>query len=116
MAGTIVRYDGGAVAPYNQQALALQPPAAAVIGARQAPIARKRPIEQEAQDGRLLGVVPSTGTTTSLPQCDVTRLLQALMLPTPQGAKRRPADAPTGDYRGAAKRPHQSPANPEQSC
>jgi hypothetical protein len=29
LAGTIVRCDGGAVTPYNRQALALQPPPAA---------------------------------------------------------------------------------------
>jgi len=109
MAGTSARYDGGAGAPHDQQALALQPPPAAANGARQAPIARKRPIELEAQNGRLLGVVPRTGTTTALPQRDVTRLLQALMLPALPSAKRRPADAPTGDDPGAAERPHQSP-------
>jgi len=109
MACTSARYDGGAGAPHDQQALALQPPPAAANGARQAPIARKRPIELEAQNGRLLGVVPRTDTTTALPQRDVTRLLQAFMLPALPSAKRRPADAPTGDDPGAAERPHQSP-------
>ena len=81
LAGTIVRYDGGAVTPYNRQARAPPPPASAT-GARHAPITRKRPIELEAQDGRLLEAVPRTsGTTTSMPLRDVTRLLQAFMWP-----------------------------------
>jgi hypothetical protein len=54
LAGTIVRCDGGAVTPYNRQARVTPPPAAAT-GAQHAPIIRKRPIERDAQDGRLLG-------------------------------------------------------------
>ena len=61
MSGTIVRYDGGAVAPYNQQARALPPQAAAAV----APITRKRPCAPAAADGRLLRVVPRTAGTAN---------------------------------------------------
>jgi hypothetical protein len=83
---------GGAVTPYNRQARAPPPPAAAT-GARHAPITRKRPIERAAQDGRLLGAVPRTsGTTrTSMPQRDVTRLrCRRLCGPRYRAADRRP--------------------------
>ena len=111
LAGTIVRCDGGAVTPYNRQALALQPPPAAATGARHAPISRKRPVERQAQDGRSLGAVPRTsGTTTSMPLRDVTRLLQAFMWPELPSAKRRTADEPTGAEGGAAKQARQAPS------
>ena len=102
MSGTIVRYDGGAVAPHNRQAHARSPPPAAATDARQAPITRKRPNERDAHSGRLLGVVPRvTGTNTATPQRNVTRLLHAFMWPALPGSKKRLVDEPADADRGA---------------
>ena len=109
MSGTIVRYDGGADAPYNRQARTLPPPAAAAV----APITRKRPSAQAAPDGRLLRVVPRTaGTANGMHPRDRSRLLQAFMWPVIPGAKRRPNEGSPSGERSADKRTRPSPSPP----
>ena len=104
-----MRYDGGAVAPYNRQARTLPPPAAATV----APITRKRPSAQAAPDGRLLRVVPRTaGTANGMHPRGLSRLLQAFMWPAIPGAKRRPSEVLPGGERGGEKRTRPSPSPP----